>query len=295
MVPSMRAVCRVHYPVVEDGLGQTEVGQEGTPVRCEQGVGRLEIPVDDPSLVRVPQSASDLVGVVEDVVRMHRPVTAHAIGQRAPARKRHNEVRGALPVAHAQRSHHGRMIHVVHVPGFVQEPPHVRWLPCQLRADHLDRDSLARVAVDRREHTPHAPFADDLFQVIAFYAPELARRVRRIDHPADQHVVYRAHGHGDGRGGISVRGVAHLSYPIGSGCRVSSVGWRYCPFLRRIGPDPAPSPVVSATRSDRGRTQCQGYKDARAVDIRQPFYPWEGDRGSSCSVENDSVHLPRGE
>jgi hypothetical protein len=150
-----------------DGPGDAEVGEPRIPVGVDDDVGRLDVPVHDPRVVRRLERHGDLG---EDAARLLRgdgaPVGDER-GQRAALDELHDEVGGVALLAEVVDRHDVGVLQAGAVDRLGAEAFEERLLLGRLRTEHLHGDRPLELLVDRVPDLAHAPDGDDLLEAVA--------------------------------------------------------------------------------------------------------------------------------
>jgi hypothetical protein len=145
--------------IAEPGLGQAEVEDLHVAVGSQHDVGRLQVAVDDPVLVRRLQPVGDLAGDPHDLVRRHRPLL-HAPAQVLPLHQlHHQEADPAFLLETVDRGDVG-MLQAGQGPRLALEPGLALGIARELGRQDLDRHVAAELRVAGAEHLAHAALAD---------------------------------------------------------------------------------------------------------------------------------------
>ena len=143
-------------------------------VGVDHDVGRLEIAMDDPGLVRRRQAGATCRAIATARDRRSRPSRLRIVARSAPVDVRHRDVLDAVDLAEIVDADDVLVRDLARQQQLALEPPfdvagHARILG-DLRADHLDRNGLTELVVPRlidRAHAAHAEQADDVIATTA--------------------------------------------------------------------------------------------------------------------------------
>ena len=143
-------------PVSPRELRQAEVQDLHEPVRRQEQVLRLEVPVQDPPRVRGLQPTARLHGRLHRGVQRQRP-RPQTLVQRLSFQQLEYDVGPAVAGPHVEHREHVRVAQPRHRPRLVLEPLQALRARLALRQDHLQRDVAPQPGVVRPVHLPHAP------------------------------------------------------------------------------------------------------------------------------------------
>ena len=142
-------------------LGQAEVEDLDAPVLRDEEVLGLQVPVDDPLLVRGGEAVRDLHRIVDRLAR-RKPATREHRAQRLALEQLLDDVRGVVASVRSDVVDRGDVRVIEHARGFrllLEAAQAVRILR-EGGGQHLDRDLAPEARVLGAVHLAHSPGAD---------------------------------------------------------------------------------------------------------------------------------------
>ena len=162
-------------------LGQAEIQHLHRAVRPHLDVGRLQIAVDDPRLVRRFQRLGDLARDRQRLVQRDRAVPK-SIGQRRPLDQLQDEPVDSLAPLQSVDCPDVRMVQRRQDLRFALEPREPVRIGRHRRGQHLDRDVPLQAAVARTIDLPHAASAQRRQDLVRAYRTAHGHRHRGADY-----------------------------------------------------------------------------------------------------------------
>ena len=138
------------------------------PGRVHEQVVRLDVPVDDPFLVRHLERAAELLADRQRRRDIEPPGVLNERGQRGAPDQLHRDVVGPVRFAEVVGPHHIAMGDPPRQPELLLEAlEHGGAQLLELRPQHLDRHELAELAVHRAVHDAHPAPSEHVFDLVA--------------------------------------------------------------------------------------------------------------------------------
>jgi len=146
-------------------LGQAEIQNLHTPVRCHDHVFGLDIAMDDPALVSRGESLGDLSAVFQRATRGDRALHQHR-PQRVARDQFHDGEAKAAVLADIEDREDVRVRKRGHGTGLAFEPRERHRIVGDLGGQHLDRDLAAETRIACAIHLAHAARAEQRDNVV---------------------------------------------------------------------------------------------------------------------------------
>ena len=150
-----------------DGPGDAEVGELHRAVRHDEDVGRLDVAVHHPGLVRGAERQRGLAHDRADPLGLERALALHQRRQRLAGHELHDEVGEVVVLAVVEDRRDVRVAEVRGVEGLAAEPPREDLLLVGAGSQHLDGDRPREHGVVGLPDVAHAPGRDARGQRVA--------------------------------------------------------------------------------------------------------------------------------
>ncbi len=162
--------------VIDQELGQSEVGDLGRAIVCDQDIARVQVAVDDPALVSHMDRPGQRLGQPGRPAKRlgHSPEHPRQV---PPRDILHGQKGKALVLADLEDLDDVGMHQLGGRLGLVPQPRPFPQAGVLAGQDHLERDDPAQAGLAGLVHDPHAPAAD-LLEDLVVADPQLS--VRRL-------------------------------------------------------------------------------------------------------------------
>ncbi len=137
--------------------GDAEVGKFYSAIGRKQQIGRLDIPMDYPPVVGVPQRPADLDAQPGDLAPLETAAPAEFFLQAAPLDQLHGVKQHSVLLAEAEKLHNIGMVQLAKRLDFGLEALAEALFLGQPSRQYLDRRRLVGIDVHTAIHCPHAP------------------------------------------------------------------------------------------------------------------------------------------
>ena len=172
-------------------LHQPEIRHARLVVRINQNVRRLQVPVQQPVVVRMLNRRRNLRHQCRRLPWSQRSPALHPLTQRRPGNQFHAEKRMAVRLAHIKNLHHMRMIQPRRRPRLHPKPPQRIRIRQRSTRNHLQRHIALQTPLPRTVHHTHPPAPQFLQQFIITQTIRPRPRNPRI--PRLRHLTARHH------------------------------------------------------------------------------------------------------
>ncbi len=160
---------------------QAQVDQLDDPVRGDDHVGRLHVPVHHAGGGAVVQRLGDLPGDGDRVRRAQRAVRLQQIADGAAGDELERDKVQPPILADVERPGDVRVVQAGGAAGFIAKPQHARTIAGMGRAEHLQGDGPLQALVDCLEDRTHAAVADPLLDAEVIQRAAGQRRIGLAD------------------------------------------------------------------------------------------------------------------